>query len=51
MSKAFLAPIEQLIDQVCFDADGPTQKVGDEHLGERGFVMNYSDNRLFPAAR
>jgi hypothetical protein len=30
--------IEQLIDEVCLDADGPRQKMGNEHLGERSFV-------------
>jgi hypothetical protein len=34
--KPFLTRIEQLIDKVRFDADGPAQKMGKEHLGERG---------------
>src|ERR1700730_15148934 len=34
--KMFLTRIEQLIDEVCFDADRPAQKMSNEHLGERG---------------
>jgi hypothetical protein len=37
--KPFLARIEQLIDEVCLDADGPRQKMGNEHLGERWLPM------------
>src|ERR1700751_1287901 len=33
--EAFLARIEQLIDQALFDPDGPTQKMRDEHFGKR----------------
>ena len=45
--KPFLARIEQLIDEVCLDADGPGQKMGNEHPGERWLLMNYADNRRF----
>ena len=35
--QPFLTRIEQLIDEVCLDADGPSQKMGNEHLaGSRG---------------
>src|SRR6185369_5303325 len=33
--QALLARIEQLIDQVFFDANSPCQKMGNEHLGKR----------------
>jgi hypothetical protein len=33
-----------VIDKVCFDADGPAQKMGDEHLGERWLLMDHADN-------
>jgi hypothetical protein len=36
--------MEQLIDEVCVDADGPTQKMGNEHVGERWFLMDHPDN-------
>jgi hypothetical protein len=45
--KPFLARIEQLIDEVCFDADRPAQKMGNEHLGERWFLMDHADNGRF----
>ena len=46
--KSFLTRIEQLIDQVCFDADGPAQKMRNEHFGECRFLVNHPDNsRLF----
>ncbi len=45
--KTFLARIEQLIDEVCFDADGPAHKMGNEHLGERWFLMDHADNSRF----
>ena len=46
--KTFLARIEQLIDEIGFDADGAAEKVGNEHLGERWFFMDHADNsRLF----
>jgi hypothetical protein len=45
--KPFLARIEQLIDEVCFDADGPAKKMGNEHLGERWFLMDHADNSRF----
>ena len=40
--KAFLAGIEQLIDKISFDTDGPTQKMRNEHLGEGRFVVNHA---------
>jgi hypothetical protein len=45
--KTSLARIKQLIDEVCFDADGSTQKMGNEHLGERWFPMDHADNGRF----
>jgi hypothetical protein len=36
-SQTFLARIEQLIDEVCFDADGPAKKMRDEQLGEGNY--------------
>ena len=35
--QTFLARIEQLIDKIRFNADGPAQKMGNEQLGERWF--------------
>ena len=47
-SRARRFSLELLIDEVCFDADGPIQKMGNEHLGERWFLMDDIDNsRLF----
>ena len=34
--KTFLARIEQLIDQIRFNADGPAQKMRDEHSANAG---------------
>jgi Beta-lactamase len=45
--KPFLTRIEQLIHEVCFDANGPAQKMGNEHLGERWFLMEHADNGRF----
>jgi hypothetical protein len=45
--KTFLTRIEQLIDKVCFDADGPAKKMRNEHLGERWLLMDYADNSRF----
>src|SRR5271169_197076 len=45
--EAFLARIEQLIDQVLFDPDGPSQKMRDEHFGKRRLVMDHADNGRF----
>src|ERR1700730_9291544 len=45
--KTFLTRIEQLIDEVCLDADGPIQKMGNEHLGERRFLLNHAENSRF----
>src|ERR1700686_767801 len=48
--KPFLARIEQLIDKVGFNANGPAQKMRNEHLGECRFLMDHPDNgRLFQA--
>src|SRR5688500_17430270 len=44
--QALLTRIEQLIDQVRFDADGPSQKMRDKHLGKRWFVMEDADHDL-----
>ena len=43
----FLARIEQLIDQVLFDADRPRQKVRHEHLGKSLFLTNEANNADF----
>src|ERR1700730_9394880 len=45
--KTFLTRIEQLIDEVCLDADGPIQKMGNEHLGERWLLMDHAENSRF----
>src|ERR1700730_13100402 len=45
--QPFLTRIEQLIDEVCLDADGPSQKMGNEHPGERWFPMDHADNSRF----
>src|SRR3984893_11206551 len=45
--KPFLTRIEQLIDEVCLDADGPSQKMGNEHLGERWLLTEQVDNSCF----
>src|ERR1700730_6812546 len=45
--KTFLTRIEQLIDEVGFDADCPVKKMGNEQLGERWFLMDHADNRRF----
>src|SRR5277367_4010901 len=37
--EPFLARVEQLIDQVRLDANGPAQKIGNEHLGERRLAV------------
>jgi len=42
--KAFLTRIEQLVDKVGFDSDGPAQKVGNEHFREGWFVMDHADD-------
>ena len=42
--KTFLTRIEQLIDQIRLDTDGSSQKMGNEHLGERWFLMDHADN-------
>jgi hypothetical protein len=39
--------IEQLIDEVRLDADGPSQKMGNEHPGERWLLFDHADNRRF----
>jgi hypothetical protein len=49
--KALLARIEQLIDQVGFDADTPTQKMCNEQFRECRFLMNYSGNSRFFQSR
>src|SRR6202040_2911305 len=45
--KTFLTRIEQLIDEVCLDADGPSQKMANEHPGERWLSMDHADNSRF----
>src|SRR6202011_2761455 len=45
--KTFLTRIEQLINEVGFDADCPAKKMGNEQLGERWFLMDHADNRRF----
>ena len=50
--QALLAGVEELIDQVRFDPRIPRQKMGDEQLGERGFVMKDLDHhRPFPTGQ
>jgi len=45
--KTFLTRIEQLIDEIRFDADGPTKKMGYEQLGKRWFLMEHAENHRF----
>src|SRR4249919_682648 len=45
--EPFLARIEQLIDEVCFNADGPIQEIGNEHLGKRRLNMDHANDRRF----
>src|ERR1700732_736938 len=45
--KTFLTRIEQLIDEVCLDADGPREKMGNEHPGERWLLLDHADNSRF----
>ena len=45
--KTFLARIEQLIDEVRLDPDGPRQKMGNEHPGERRLLLDHPDNSRF----
>jgi len=45
--KTFLARIEKLIDEIRFNANSPTQKMGNEHLGELRFLMDHLDNSRF----
>jgi hypothetical protein len=49
--KTFLAGIEQLIDQIRFNADGPRQKVGHEHLGKGRLLINEANNSRFVESR
>jgi hypothetical protein len=42
--KTFLTRIEQLIDEIRFNAYGSAQKMGNEHLGELRFLMDHLDN-------
>jgi len=46
-SKSFLTRIEQLIDEVCVDADGPAKKMRYEQLGECWLLMGHEENRRF----
>jgi hypothetical protein len=39
--------LNQLIDEVCLNTDGPAQKMGNEHLGERRFLVDHADDRRF----
>ena len=45
--KTFLTRIEQLIDEVRFDANGPAKNMRNEHLGERWFLMDHAENGGF----
>jgi hypothetical protein len=45
--QTFLTRIEQLIDEVCLDADGPRQTMGNEHPGERWLLLDHADNSRF----
>jgi len=48
LARRFLTRIEQLIDQIRFNADVSAENMGNEHLGERWFLMDHADNsRLF----
>ena len=45
--KTFLTRIEQLVDEIRFDAASPTEKMGYEQLGERWFLMEHAENHRF----
>ena len=42
--QTLFARIEQLIDQVLFDAEGALQEMGDEHLGKRRLLVQDADH-------
>src|SRR5438105_3746834 len=42
--QALLARIEQLINEVLLNSDGPSQEMRDEHLGKRRLVMEDPDH-------
>jgi hypothetical protein len=42
--EAFLARIEQLIDQIRFNPDGAAEQMGNEHLGKRRLAMDHIDD-------
>jgi hypothetical protein len=46
-SKTLFARIEQLIDKIRFDAEGPAKKMRNEHLGECRFLMDHADDGGF----
>ena len=45
--QPLLARVEELIDQVLFDADVPREHVGDESIGELRLCVQRSDHLLF----
>jgi hypothetical protein len=45
--KALFAGIEQLIDQIRFDATVARQEMGDKQFGKRGLRVNYADDLRF----
>ena len=45
--QPLLAGIEELIHQVFLDANVARQKIGQEQLGEGGFIVERTDHRLF----
>ena len=45
--KTFLTRIEQLVDEVCFDADCPAKKMRYKQLGERWFLTDHAENGGF----
>src|SRR5450631_3121577 len=45
--KPFLTRIEQLIDEIRFDAEGSAKKMRNEHLGECRFLMDHADDGGF----
>ena len=43
--QTLLARIEQLINQILLDTDGPSQKMPDEHLGKRWLLVEDANYR------
>jgi hypothetical protein len=49
--KPLLTQIEELIDQICFDADASTEKMRNDFFGKRRLIMLHGEWPPFPVAR